>query len=71
MSNNKVNDIEGDFQLIKKDGRVELWYNSKTGSYTVVLYEHIDKDEDQLLDKTVYSEEKAGDIFEIVLRLVR
>jgi hypothetical protein len=71
MSNNRVGEEEGDFKLTRKDGKVEIWHNPKTGSYTIVLYEHINREEDQLLDKTVYNKEKADVIFDTVIDIIK
>ena len=66
----KQYDSSGIFQLVKRVGQVEMWHNPDSGSYEVVVYEHIQQDEDTLLAKTVYSREKADYIFDTVVSIL-
>lgn len=68
MSRYNIREIdEFGFQLIRKEGQVEMWHKPETSSYIVILYEHANQDEWQLLTKTVYNQDKADDIFDTVL----
>jgi hypothetical protein len=54
------------WELKRRNGRLELWYNPKTGNYSIELYEHEMYDEDMLLHAIRGNEEAAYNMFNIV-----
>jgi hypothetical protein len=59
------------FQLEKREGQVEMWYNPETGTHTIVLYEHVHQDEHQLLNKALKNKAKADEVFSVVTELIK
>ena len=58
------------FDLIKREGQVEMWHNPKSGSYLVYLYEHVQQDEGFVLHATKYTRESADWVFDTIISML-
>ena len=71
ISNRNVCDIEGDWHLVKRNGKLEMWHNRNTDKWGVYLYEHEQQDEYWLLYGIRDSEEDALEKFDLIVSLLR
>jgi hypothetical protein len=62
--------IVDDWELIERNGRVELWHNRRSGNWGVYLYEHVQQDEPHLLWGLRATKAAAREIFDAVIDLV-
>jgi hypothetical protein len=66
MSKCDIDDIDGDWKLKDRNGRLEIWENLKSGYFGVYLYEHEKRDEWFILHAIRGGEEAAREVFDIV-----
>jgi len=70
MSKYPINGTEGDWQLLKREGKVEMWYNNKSTRFGVYLYER-ETDDDWRLHAIRINRQDAEQLFQAVVNIVR
>jgi hypothetical protein len=67
MSNSEIGDVVEEWELIRREGRLELWKHISTGVWGIYLYENVKQDDEWLLWKECDSEDKAMHKFERIM----
>jgi hypothetical protein len=68
----KIGQVEKDgWKLVKRRSRVELWQNPKNNNYSIELFEHVRKiDDEWLMHKKITGKNRAHKKYQLILDIL-